>query len=381
MYHMDTILLSSVLSFLITYYSIPVIIIVAQMKRLYDVPDVRKVHSSPIPSLGGLGIYAGLSFSLMVFVPFGTSEEFQFFMAAALVIFFLGLKDDILVITWMKKLAGQLVAAFLIMYKGGIQIQDMHGFLGIHELPPVSSVALTMLTIVVIINSFNLIDGVDGLAASLGLVSVVSFGAYFLQTGQSSYAMLSFVTAGSLLGFLIFNHSPARIFMGDTGSLLVGMVNAILVIRFIGSAGDPASAIPLAASPAIGFAVLLVPLFDTLRVFAIRILSRRSPFSPDRNHVHHLMLDLGMSHSAVTYACVLFNVAFIAFTFYFRELGTTVLLLTMIAFSASVTGVLIQMRNGRRKEIVVDDLSMQPGIGQSRLLTFRRKNIVLPEDN
>ena len=199
MHHMDTILLSSVLSFLITYYAIPVIIIVAQMKRLYDVPDVRKVHSSPIPSLGGLGIYAGLSFSLMVFLPFGTSEEFQYFMAAALVIFFLGLKDDILVITWMKKLAGQLVAAFLIMYKGGIQIQDMHGFLGIHELPPVSSVALTMLTIVVIINSFNLIDGVDGLAASLGLVSVVSFGAYFLPTGQTSYAMLAFVTAGSLL--------------------------------------------------------------------------------------------------------------------------------------------------------------------------------------
>jgi UDP-GlcNAc:undecaprenyl-phosphate GlcNAc-1-phosphate transferase len=379
---MDTILFATVSAFLITYFSIPIIIIVAQMKKLYDVPDDRKVHAAPIPSLGGLGIFAGLSFCVMVFIPFGQSEEFQYFMAAALVIFFLGLKDDILVITWIKKLLGQFLAAFLIMYKGGIQIQSMHGFLGIHELSQASSIVFTMLTIIVIINSFNLIDGVDGLAASLGCISVVSFGVYFLQAGQFPYAMLAFIMAGSLLAFLIFNHSPAKIFMGDTGSLLLGMVNAILVIRFIGSAGDPASGLPLNASPAIGFAVLLVPLFDTLRVFSLRILSRRSPFSPDRNHVHHVLLDLGLSHSQVTYTCVLFNIAFIAYSFLGRVMGTTFLLLSMLAITAAVTGLLIHLRNRRKDPDELGEMELTPTVfGNSRLMTFRRKDIVLPEDN
>lgn len=379
---MDTILLSSVLSFLITYLSIPIIIVVAQMKKLYDVPDDRKIHSEPIPSLGGLGMYAGITFTIMVFIPFARAEEFQYFMAAALVIFFLGLKDDILNISWVKKFLGQFMAALLIMYKGGIQIRDMHGFLGIHELPEASSVVFTLLTIIVIINSFNLIDGVDGLAASLGLVSVVSFGVYFLHIGQSPYAMLAFITAGTLLAFLIFNHSPAKIFMGDTGSLLLGMVNAILVIRFIGLAGDPTSSMPLSASPAIGFAVLMVPLFDTLRVFALRILSRRSPFSPDRNHVHHVLLDLGLSHSTVTYACVAVNIVCILYSFFLRDFGTTFLLVSMLGLAASVTGVLIHVRNRRRTQDEVEGMELEPsGFGNSRLLTFRRKNIVLPEDN
>ena len=380
---MDTILLSSVTSFLITYFSIPIIIVVAQMKKLYDVPDDRKVHAAPIPSLGGLGIFAGLSFTMMVFIPFGQAEEFQYFMAAALVIFFLGLKDDILNITWMKKFLGQFLAALLIMYKGGVQIRDMHGFLGIHELPPASSVVFTLLTIIVIINSFNLIDGVDGLAASLGLISVASFGAYFMHIGQNPYAMLAFITAGSLLAFLIFNHSPARIFMGDTGSLLLGLVNAILVIRFIGLAGDADSAMPLNASPAIGFAVLMVPLFDTLRVFALRILSRRSPFSPDRNHVHHVMLDLGLSHSAVTYLLVFSNLVFILYSFFLRDYGTTFLLVSMLAFAASVTGILIRLRSRRKSQEEEGELELEPSssFANSRLLTFRRKNIVLPEDN
>jgi len=379
---MDSILLSSVLSFIITYLSIPIIIAVAQMKKLYDVPDDRKVHSAPIPSLGGLGMFAAISFSILVFIPFARAEEFQYFMAAALVIFFLGLKDDILVITWMKKFLGQFLAALLIMYKGGIQIGDMHGFLGIHELPMASSVVFTLLTIIVIINSFNLIDGVDGLAASLGLISLSCFGAYFLFVGQEPYAMLAFITAGSLLAFLIFNHSPARIFMGDTGSLLLGMVNAILVIRFIGTAGDPTSPLPLNASPAIGFAVLMVPLFDTLRVFALRILSRRSPFSPDRNHVHHLLLDLGLSHSAVTYVCVAFNIVAIVYAFFLRDFGTTFLLVSMVSASAAVTGLLIHLKSRRKTQDEETDMELEPSpLRSSRLLTFRRKNIALPEDN
>ncbi len=216
---MDKILLGTSLAFFITFAAIPVIIQVADAKKLFDVPDERKVHLSPIPSLGGLGIFAGLILSFLVTFPISLAAEFQYFFAAALVIFFLGLKDDIMVISAIKKLIGQFIAAFLIIYKGGIQIKSMHGFLGVYELPEVMSLALTYLTVIVIINSFNLIDGVDGLAGSLGLMTALIFGSYFYYVGQLPYSILAFILAGSLLGFLIFNHSPARIFMGDTGSL------------------------------------------------------------------------------------------------------------------------------------------------------------------
>jgi UDP-GlcNAc:undecaprenyl-phosphate/decaprenyl-phosphate GlcNAc-1-phosphate transferase len=378
---MDKIILGTSLAFFITFAAIPVIIQVADAKKLFDVPDARKVHLTPIPSLGGLGIFAGMILSFLVTFPIQLAPEFQYFLAAALVIFFLGLKDDILVISPIKKLIGQFIAAFLIIYKGDIQIKSMHGFLGVYELPEVTSLALTYLTVIVIINSFNLIDGVDGLAGSLGLMTALVFGAYFYYVGQTPYAMMAFILAGSLLGFLIFNHSPARIFMGDTGSLLLGLVNAILVLRFIDIADTPGGALPLNASPAIGFAILMVPLFDTIRVFSLRILNRRSPFSPDRNHIHHLLLDKGLSHSAVTYACVGMNILFIAFAFYARSWGSTAVITIMIAVASGVTA-LLYFSNARTRLVVEGKYSDgEAAITAPRILSFRRKTVPSPEDN
>jgi UDP-N-acetylmuramyl pentapeptide phosphotransferase/UDP-N-acetylglucosamine-1-phosphate transferase len=360
--------------------AIPAIITVSESKKLFDQPDERKVHLTPVPSLGGLGIFAGIILTILLAVPFSQAPEFQYFIAASMVIFFLGMKDDIIVLTPIKKLVGQCVAAFLIMFKGNIMIKSMHGFLGVQELPEVMSLALTFFTIIVIVNSFNLIDGVDGLAGSLGLLTALVFGAYFFYVGQMPYSLLAFITAGSLLGFLIFNHSPARIFMGDTGSLLLGLINAILVIRFITYA-DTDPQMPIVSSPAVGFAILMVPLFDTLRVFSIRILNRRSPFSPDRNHVHHLLLDLGLSHSHVTYTCVAANILFIAVAFFGREMGPTFLLLTLIAIAASAIGVLIhnlRQRNNKSDHELTDG---QPTIHAQQVLSFRKKKMVLPEDN
>ena len=298
---MDKILLATALAFIITYTSIPVIINVSVIKKLFDEPNARKSHSNPIPSLGGLGIFAGLIMACLMTISFDSAVEFQYFFAACLVIFFLGLQDDILVLTALKKFIGQIIAAFIIIYKCGIIIKSMHGLFGVHELPEVFSLALTYFTVIVIINSFNLIDGVDGLAGSLGLFTSLVFGIYFYIVGHLAYSTFAFALAGTLLAFLIFNHSPARIFMGDTGSLLIGMANAILVIHFINVADSPGTPFPIDAAPAVGVAILIVPLYDTLRVFAIRIFNRRSPFSPDRNHVHHLLLDRGMSHTATTF--------------------------------------------------------------------------------
>lgn len=341
---MDNILLSGALAFIITFFAIPIIIQVAREKKLFDEPDERKVHKMVIPTLGGLGIFGGFILALLLGAPVG-SWELQYYIAAAIVIFFLGVKDDILILSAAKKFIGQLVAAGIIIKFGGVQITNMHGFLGINEIPHIASIIFTLFTIIVIVNSFNLIDGVDGLAGSLGLLTAVVFGSYFWYVGQTMYAVMAFSLAGALVGFLIYNFSPAKIFMGDTGSLLIGLINSIMVVKFINIAGNDAMKLPLEAAPAIGIAILIVPLFDTLRVFGLRILDRRSPFSPDRTHVHHFLLDLGFSHRKVTLLCVGTNIGFIILAVAFRSLGTTVLIGMLMTMALSLISLVYYRRN------------------------------------
>jgi UDP-GlcNAc:undecaprenyl-phosphate GlcNAc-1-phosphate transferase len=320
---MFDVLLSIAISFTIAFLAIPAIITVAETKKLFDLPDERKIHKAQIPSLGGIGIFAGFMLACLISIHLNVSAEFQYFFAAALVMFFLGLKDDILIISPIKKFIGQVIAAALIIIKGGIQITSMNGFLGVHELPEMFSLLLTFFTVIAIINSFNLIDGIDGLAGTLGLISTSIMGLYFLKAGNVEYAVFAFALVGSLAAFLIFNFHPARVFMGDTGSMLIGLVNAILVIKFINISASPMANFPVDAAPAIGFTILLIPLLDTLRVFAIRMFHRRSPFSPDRNHIHHLMIDKGWSHRKITFTLATFGLSFIAAAYFARSIGCT----------------------------------------------------------
>jgi UDP-N-acetylmuramyl pentapeptide phosphotransferase/UDP-N-acetylglucosamine-1-phosphate transferase len=345
---MNNVLLSSGLAFLITFFAIPVIIQVAKDKKLFDEPDERKVHKNVIPTLGGLGIFAGFIIATLMGVPSGISAELQYFAAATTVIFFLGIKDDILVLSASKKFIGQLIAAGIIIKFGGIQLSNFHGFLGIYEIPHLTGTIISLFTIIVITNSFNLIDGVDGLAGSLGLLTTLVFGTYFFYAGQLTYAVMAFALSGSIIGFLIYNFSPAKIFMGDTGSLLLGLVNSILVIKFINIAGNPVSNFPIESAPAIGFSILMIPLFDTLRIFGLRIIQRRSPFSPDRTHVHHFLLDLGLSHRMVTITCVLVNISFIAMAFFMRSLGTTIVLGVLLLSSFLFIGIIYYSRPKNR---------------------------------
>jgi UDP-GlcNAc:undecaprenyl-phosphate/decaprenyl-phosphate GlcNAc-1-phosphate transferase len=344
---MYNILLSGILAFVITFFSIPVIIQVARQKKMFDEPDERKVHKMVIPTLGGLGIFAGFILATLLGVPHH-SLELQYFVAAAIVIFFLGIKDDILVLSPAKKFIGQLVAAGIVIKFGGVHINNMHGFLGIGPIPHIASIIFTLFTIVVITNSFNLIDGVDGLAGTLGLVTSLVFGSYFLYIDQLMYAVMAFSLAGGLIGFLIYNFSPAKIFMGDTGSLLIGLLNSIFVIKFINIAGMPEGRLPLESTPAIGFAVLIVPLFDTLRVFSHRILDRRSPFSADRTHVHHFLLELGFNHKKITLLCAGANIAFIALALSLRSLGTTTVIGILLAVAISIIAVVYYSRPSRK---------------------------------
>jgi UDP-GlcNAc:undecaprenyl-phosphate/decaprenyl-phosphate GlcNAc-1-phosphate transferase len=373
---MFDVLLSLSISFTITFLAIPVIINVADMKKLFDMPDSRKIHQVAITPLGGIGIFAGFVFGCLLTINFKYSSEFQYFIAASMVIFFLGLKDDILVLSPIKKFIGQVLAAFLIIYYGRIQIRSMHGFFGIHELPEMFSLLISYFSVIVIINSFNLIDGVDGLAGTLGLMSSALFGIYFLYAGMEPYYVLAFSLCGSLLAFLIFNFQPAKIFMGDTGSLLIGVVNAILVLKFIDPGDGPESLNPIVSSPAIGFTILMIPLLDTLRVFAIRIFKRRSPFSPDRNHIHHLLLDRRFSHRTITLLLASFNVSMVAFVYMARALGCTILILSVIALFFTFIAIAYYSRPRKSLSWATDGIDKNEKVKESKLVTFIRDSML-----
>ena len=343
---LDIILTASV-AFIVSFLALPVVMQIAEKKKLYDVPDERKVHTYPVPSLGGVGIFGGFLLAALLSIQGYIYPEFQYFFAAALVIFFLGLKDDLLVLSATKKFIGQVIAASILIHLGGIRIESMYGLFGFEEVPVAFGLALSYLTIIVVINSFNLIDGVDGLASSLGILTTSIFGIYFFLIQQHAYALFAFSMTGSLIAFLIFNHHPAKIFMGDSGSLMIGLINAILVIKFINLADAPYVIVPVESAVAVGFAILIVPLLDTLRVFSIRIFSGRSPFTPDRNHVHHLLLDRGLGHQAVTFCCLAINIGFVALAYFGRPMGPTYLMLTMLVLAFTGFGILYYGRTKR----------------------------------
>ncbi|HWJ92346.1 MAG TPA: MraY family glycosyltransferase [Flavisolibacter sp.] len=375
---MLNVFLTGAISFIITYLAIPAIMRVAKEKKLYYLPDARKLHTKPIASLGGVGIFIGFFLATLLTISKGESQEFQFFFASAIVIFFLGLKDDILILSARKKFLGQLAATAILVHLGNVRIDGMHGFFGLGHIPLPLSYLVSYITIIVVVNAYNLIDGVDGLAGSLGVLTMSIFGGYFLYAGLPLYSLLAFAMTGSLVAFLVFNYHPAKIFMGDSGSLLIGLLNAILVIKFINVADSPAVKFPIGSAVALGFAILIVPLLDTLRVFSIRIAKGRSPFSPDRNHIHHLLLDRGLNHKYVTFSCLGLNVAFIAMAYLGRSLGPTVLICSMTAISFAFVGALMFVRKSATRLVIAS--SFQHSVPAEQLVPPATKVVALKNE-
>jgi UDP-GlcNAc:undecaprenyl-phosphate GlcNAc-1-phosphate transferase len=358
---MDNLIIGFFVSFVITYVSIPVIIRIAKAKKLVDVPDSRKIHKAPVPSLGGFGIFAGFLLAMLIAVPSKSSVGIQYIVAAAFLVYMLGLKDDVMIITPMKKFIGQLAAAFIIINLANIRLTSLNGVFGIYELPYAVSLVISYFAVILIINAFNLIDGVDGLAGTLGIISSLIFGIYFYFAGDPMYAVMGLSLTGGLGAFLVFNYTPAKIFMGDTGSMLVGLVNAIMVLHFINVASSPGALVPVASAPAVGLAILAVPLFDTLRVFMIRIfLHRRSPFTPDRNHIHHLLLDCGYSHPICTATLAVYNLLLIVGVFALRAEGNYFLLLGLTLLSLSFVGVVAYFRKPASRPILANITGIEP---------------------
>lgn len=323
-------------------------------------------------------MFVGFILSTLLTINFASdAPEFQFYIAAFLLIFFLGIKDDIMVLSATKKFVGQLLVAGILIYKAGLLITNMYGLFGVQELSPFCSYTLTIFAIVVIINAFNLIDGIDGLAAGLGLISSLVFAIFFLVNGNTPYAVLGFSFAGCLLAFLYYNFHPARIFMGDTGSLMIGLVNSILVIKFI-QAGSTYTSYPVAAAPAVGFGILLLPLMDTLRVFTIRVIQGRSPFSPDRNHIHHLFLSKGFNHKSITIICVLSAVLISVASFTFQKIGTGLLIVALMFVFFSLVFWLSYKKSNYKLRVIKGEVIEEEKV---RLISlFDKKAAAVEED-
>ena len=337
-------------AFLITYFAIPSIIKIAEAKNLVDEPGERRSHSKRVPTLGGLGIFAGLIFSTTFWVPFHDQpSHLQYILCAFIVIFLIGAKDDIIPLTPSKKFAGQLFAAFLLVYFAKIQLNSLYGIFGIYAIPDVVGIPLTIFTIVVIINAFNLIDGINALSGSIGCIICATFGYWFYRVGRPDLAILAGALAGALVAFLRYN-LRAEIFMGDTGSLLIGLTASILAISFIQANGDYIAPYSVQSVPAVAIGILVVPLFDTLRVFTLRVLKGNSPFHPDRTHIHHLLIDLGYTHLQATGLLSLVNIGFIIVVFQLQMLGTLPLLLVVIGLGVVLTGLVELALHRKRKQ-------------------------------
>ena len=318
MYDYDVIL-SFITAFALTYFAIPSVIQVAREKNLVDVPGGRHVHKEVTPSLGGFAIFAGMMFSIMLWTPFALyGGTLQYILCAFVIIFLIGAKDDILPISPTNKLVGQILAAAILVFKADVRITGFHGIMGIEQLPFGVTALLTIFTILVIINGFNLIDGINGLSGSISTLICATLGIWFLLIKRYDLTIIAFSTAGAVIAFLKYNYTPAKIFMGDTGALLIGLVCSILTISFIeiNNNLDAQHIWKINAGPAVAFGILIFPLFDTLRVFIMRAAKGRSPLSPDRNHIHHLLIDSGFSHMQATTILVIVNLAFIVLVFF-----------------------------------------------------------------
>ncbi len=323
----------------VTFFSIPSIIKISRIKHLFDKIDERRSHQTPIPTLGGVAMFAGLLFSFTFWASFGQTNNSQYILCAYIIIFLIGAKDDLVPLTAFKKFAGEIIAAVLLVYKADIRLTSLYGIFGLHEIPIWLSIPLSIFVILLIINALNLIDGIDGLAASIGLLACMAFGAWFYLFGKMDLAILAAALSGALLAFLHYNFvlRPARIFMGDTGSLLVGLTMAILSIQFIEANKIWQNNWSIQSVPAVAVAILIVPLFDTLRVFTLRAVRRKSPFQPDKTHIHHLLLEIGFSHRQSTVILVIANLLFIVLAYYLQFLGTSILLFLLLALAMFLT--------------------------------------------
>ena len=363
---MKEIVFGFVTAFFLVVAAMPSLIKVAKLKHLVDEPgDKRKLHRRSIPTLGGILIFAGtiLGYSVwfpstnpyqlgMVYDPLRALHEFKFLVASMFILFFLGLKDDIIGVSPSKKLMVHMVVGAILVFMADIRIRDFCGLFGFDEIPDYVSYLFSVFVYIVIVNAINLIDGVDGLAGGIGFIAAMSFTFWFYRTGDLPLALLAAGLGGALLGFLVFNFNPARIFMGDSGSLTIGVVVYVLATQMI---DFPVDRLPETmrgvSKPILAMAILAYPLIDTIRVFVIRMLQGRSPFSADKNHIHHRLLELGLNHRQTALALYAYTASIIVLAFLIppNRPNISFLIVGGVAFAIAQVTFLIPTPASKRK--------------------------------
>jgi len=331
------------IAFLISSICVPLVIKLAIKKRLLgEYGEGRHVHKGFVPRLGGVAIFAGLFFSQIYFLlsHYNTnliSQAYLLIIFCSFVMFLVGTLDDLINIKASLKFVIQIIISLILVWQADVRIISFYGLFGIDSLPMWFSYLFSIAVITFFINGYNLIDGIDSLSASIGMYVIMCFSLVFIYNNLYQDVLLAFSIIGSLIGFWLYNKPPARIFMGDSGTLSIGLIIACFAIK--------ASNLPIDAqnnySPVFAMIVLVYPVIDTLRVFTKRILNGVSPFTPDKNHIHHLLLNIGCSHGKATKIIILFSLLLTSIAYCLRENQTisfivTVLLTIIVSYIPSL---------------------------------------------
>jgi UDP-GlcNAc:undecaprenyl-phosphate/decaprenyl-phosphate GlcNAc-1-phosphate transferase len=325
-------------------FAIRKIIYVSHKKHLFDEPsENRKIHKASTPNLGGVAIFAIMIFSASIFLPYTDIANSNYILAAAVILFTLGLTDDLVGVDPTKKIWAQLVAAVIITVPGDFRFTSFYGMFGVHDIPYAVSILVSVFFVLFLVNAFNLVDGINCLAGSIALLACLVFAWSFSELQQTGYVFLAMALAGCLAGFLFFNRTPAKIFMGDTGSLFLGFMMAVFAIHFMELNKYDAIRQPnplFQSAPAIVISLMIIPFFDTLRVFSLRIWNKKSPFHADRNHVHHRLIDLKFSHMQASAILLVTTMAALSLVLLFQQLNLEMIFFILIVFALALNWLL-----------------------------------------
>ena len=276
----------------------------------------RSSHKNAIPPFGGVAFFLVLILVISILQALRTSPTGNHLIVGLTFLFMTGLKDDLVISSAKLKFVSQVFAAGFIIFSPELQLTSLHGFWGIYNIPVFLGYAFKGLIVVALINAYNLIDGIDGLAGISGIVISLTYALVFYATGHPYFVLVSLTVAGILTAFLRFNFSRGKrkMFMGDGGSLVMGFMIAFLSLKIlVMQPYEPLMREGFVPENRLLFAlaVLFIPIFDTLRVICIRLKNGKTPFEADRNHMHHVLLDNGLSHKKASFILGGLNLAII----------------------------------------------------------------------
>lgn len=325
---MLTLLFYTAISFLTAFLFFPVFIKILGQWKLFDSPGKHKIHSGFTPSMGGLAILLGAIVALVLSLSFQDWVKMRYFFVALTLMFTIGMRDDILALTPRQKLYSQFLPVLVLVFLDRTFFNSTYGLFGNYQFPEWLGMGITIFVIVILTNAYNLIDGLDGLAGTVGVIILLCYGTWFFIIGETSLSYIAYCFAGALVAFLYFNWQPSRIFMGDTGALMIGLLISYLSIKFIQSSYQlPQDHLYRFNTPvATAICVLIIPVFDTLRVIILRLRKFQSPFKADRNHLHHQFINLGFSHQKSVVSIATINLLFLGLAVLLRNQGNWLIL-------------------------------------------------------